>query len=519
MSTTSTDSKTGNVTNSEAGGVAAAFEQEARRLVDEFGVPGVALGLLTPDGDHFVSLGVTNLEHPLPVTEDTIFQIGSTTKTLTSLVCSVLEAQGKLALGDLIRTHLPDFKLKDETVAAELTLRDVLTHQGGFQGDLFEDTGEGDDAVAKVLELLARSPQVVPLRGHWSYNNAGFFVAGRVIEVVTGKTFETAVTELVLKPLGMDRTFFFPNEIMTYRYATGYNQVGGEMVVQRPWLMMRSAAPAGSTCSSTIRDLTRYAHYLMSGAMPEAAPEAMPETMPETVPPETKAEVDEAATDAPAKAQDEPAAPSPLGTLEREGLWRPVRSVGGALNGFPGDEGQIGQSWFVDAYPDATIISHGGTTLGHQSDFWVSPDRKVGFISLTNASNGHALNRKLSEWVKRELLGLEKPELPEHPLGEAELEVFAGDYEVVGQEYKLAVRREGDALVLKVPDTASGGTRDLALRFIRPTHAVVVGGDADGIGAEFLLDAGGVAFLRFGARLYPFMRETAASAVPPVEAL
>lgn len=499
---TSTSSITGSDTS-------AAFEREARRLFGGFGVPGATIGLLTPDGDHFVNLGVTSLENPLPVTADTIFQIGSTTKTLTSLTLSVLAAQGKLTLDDTVRTHLPEFRLKDETVAAELTLRDVLTHQGGFQGDLFEDTGDGDDAVAKVLDVLAGSPQVVPLRGHWSYNNAGFFVAGRVIEVVTGKTFETAVTELILTPLGMDHTLFFPNQIMTYRYATGYNKVGSEMVAQRPWLMMRSAAPAGSTCSSTVRDMARYARYLMSGEMPPPEPEA--------------ATGEGAATDASPQtetAQAEPAAPSPLTTLERRKLWEPVRSVGSAINGFPGEEGKIGQSWFVDEYPDATLISHGGTTLGHQSDFWVSPDRGVGFIAMTNASNGHALNRKLSEWVKLEVLGLKKPEPPEDHPGAAELEAFAGDYEVVGQTYKLVAKLEGDALVLTIPDTAAGGTQDLALRFIGPNRAVVVGGDADGIGAEFLPnETGGVAFLRFAARLYPRVRETAAAAVPPVETL
>ena len=252
--------------------LAAAFEQEAKRLLEEYKIPGVTLGLLTPDGDHFVNLGVTNLENPLPITDDTIFQIGSTTKTITSLTCSVLVAQGKLDLDVPVRTYLPDFKLKDESVAAALTTRDVLTHQGGFMGDLFDDTGEGDDAIAKVLDVLAGSPQVVPLRGHWSYNNAGFYVAGRVIEMITGKTYEAAVTELVLEPLGMDHTLFFPSQIMTYRYATGYNKVGDQMVVQRPWMMMRSAAPAGSSCSSTVSDMAKYAHYIMSGTLPEAKP-------------------------------------------------------------------------------------------------------------------------------------------------------------------------------------------------------------------------------------------------------
>ena len=465
--------------------LAVAFEQEAQRLLEEFKIPGVTLGMLTPDGDHFVNLGVTSLENPLPITADTIFQIGSTTKTITSLTCSVLVAQGRLDLNVPVRTYLPEFKLTDESVAAQVTVHDLLTHQGGFQGDLFEDTGDGDDAVAKVLDILATSPQVVPLRGHWSYNNAGFYVAGRVIEVITGQTYESAVTELVLKPLGMDHTFFFPSQIMTYRFATGHNKVKDEMVTQRPWMMMRSSAPAGSSCSSTVSDMAKYAHYLMSGTLPDVQPEQVGEE------------------------QAEPAGDAPLGTLDRTHLWTPVRSVGVGINAFPGEEGQIGQSWFIDRYENATIISHGGTTHGHQSDFWVSPDRKVGFVAMTNASNGHAYNRKLSEWVKRELLGLSRPEREEVHLGDSDLEALAGTYEVVGQTFTLSVRAEGHTLVLTLPEEASGSVQDLNLRFIAADRAFVVGGDADGIGVEFLKNGSEVEFMRFGARLYPRADEKA----------
>ncbi|WP_019588494.1 serine hydrolase domain-containing protein [Deinococcus apachensis] len=479
--------------------LASRFEQEARRLLEEYKVPGVALGLLTPDGDHFVTLGVTSVENPLPITEDTIFQIGSTTKTLTSLTISALEAQGKLKRDDTVRTYLPDFRLKDESVAAQLTILDTLTHQGGFQGDLFEDTGDGDDALARVLDKLAEAPQVVPLRGHWSYNNAGFYVAGRVIEVVTGMTWEAAVTELVLKPLGMDHTLFFPNMIMTHRFAAGHNKIEDEFKVQRPWLMVRSAGPAGSTCSSTVNDMAKYAHYVMSGTMA------------------TRPEAQEG------KSGDggaEAAGPSPLETLDRSRLWTPVRPIGIALNGFPGERGQIGQSWFLDQYEDALIISHGGTTMGHQSDFWVSPDRKVGFIALTNASNGHAYNRKLSEWVKREVLGLTPPETDAYQPGEDELNDLAGNYLVVGQPLKIGVEVREGVLTLLVPDTAAGGTKDAALRFIAPDRAIISGGDMDGYAIDFLRDAGGqVEFLKVVVRLYPRERAEAETATPNLPAL
>ncbi|WP_022802390.1 serine hydrolase domain-containing protein [Deinococcus ficus] len=455
------------------------FEHEARRLLDELGIPGVTLGLLTPDGDHFVNLGVTSLENPLPVTSDTLFQIGSTTKTLTSLTLSVLEAQGKLKLDDPVRTHLPDFRLSDESVAAALTVRDLLTHQGGFQGDLFEDTGDGDDAVARVVDFMAGVQQMVPLRGHWSYNNAGFYVAGRVIEVLSGMTYDAAVTALVLRPLGMNATLFSANQIMTHRFAAGHNKIGGGMAVQRPWMMMRSAAPAGSTCSSTVQDMARYAHYIMSGTVSGPSGEPVAE-------------------------ETQPAPAALLATLDRSRLWANPVPTGLSLNGFPGSLGEMGQSWFVDRPAGTLILSHGGTTHGQQSDFWVAPDRGVAFIAMTNASDGHALHRQLSDWVKREVLGLGAPTLEDYPLLPEQMKALAGEYAVFGLPVRVTLVFDNDALTLILPTLTEEESERVTLRPIGPDRAVIAGGDTDGFGVEFLPgEDGHVEFLRFGGRLYP----------------
>ncbi|OLV20338.1 serine hydrolase domain-containing protein [Deinococcus marmoris] len=470
--------------------LATAFANEARRLAEEFEIPGASMALMLPDGDHFVNVGVTSFDNPLDVDSDTIFQIGSNTKTLTSLTVSALEEQGKLKVTDRVRDHLPDFKMKDESVADSLTLLDVLTHQGGFQGDVFTDTGAGDDALAKMVEAMAELPQVMPMRTHWSYSNSGFYIAGRVIEVASGMTYEAAVTELVLKPLGMDHTLFFASEVMTYRFATGYNNVGDELVAQRPWLMTRSAGPAGSTCCSTARDMVRYARYVMSGTLASIA-EADGET------------------------NEQP----PLATLDRARLWKPVRDIGAGINSFPGKQAQMGQSWFIDQHPDALILSHGGSTLGHQSNMWLSPDRKVGFLSLTNAPNGHAMNRKLSDWVKREVLGLSAPPLPEFSVSDEELGRLVGYFIVNGQPYNLGTKLENGQLFVVMPGSGAGGTTDLPLRFIAPDLAVVVGGDVDGTNVEFVREDGEVAFMRLGARLFPAERPEGASAGLPMEAL
>lgn len=471
--------------------IISAFEAFARPLFEESGIPGVSLGIILPGGDHILNLGVTSVENPLPITSDTLFQIGSTTKTFTSLLISVLEAEGKLRLSDRIRDHLPDFKLRDESVAANVTILDLLSHQGGFQGDLFEDTGDGDDALAKVLDILAESRQVVPLRGHWSYNNAGFYVVGRVAEVVTGLTYEAAVTERLFRPLGMDHSMFSVNEIMTHRFAAGHNKIGDRLEIQRPWLMMRSVGPAGSI-SSTVSDMLRYAHYVLSGTMPatdvtNAAPVS-------DAPP---------ALDGYGKPlKVAPVAQSLLPQVDRPKLWSPVRPIGISMNGFPGMPGQIAQSWFNDSYPGATIISHGGTTLGQTSDFWLSPGQHVGFISLTNAGAGHALGRKLGDWLKREVLGLTPQEHPVHI--PASLAEFTGSHERVGMTSKIGVSQEGAGLILSLPDDLTGGTLSAPLSFIAPETALISSGDLKGYAVEFLRnEQGSVDFIRVAGRLFP----------------
>ena len=101
--------------------------------------------------------------------------------------------------------------MRDPEVTTRLTMRHLLTHTGGWDGDFFPDTGAGDDALARYVKLMADLPQRTPLGTILSYNNAGFSVAGRVIEVVTGKTFEAALNELVLEPLGLNRSLHVPH--------------------------------------------------------------------------------------------------------------------------------------------------------------------------------------------------------------------------------------------------------------------------------------------------------------------
>ena len=89
-----------------------------------------------------------------------------------------------------------------------MTLRHLFSRTAGWLGDYFDDFGNGDDALARMVAKMADLPQITPLGQYWSYNNAAFYLAGRVLEVVAGKPFETLAKELVLDPLGMNMSFF-----------------------------------------------------------------------------------------------------------------------------------------------------------------------------------------------------------------------------------------------------------------------------------------------------------------------
>src|SRR5690606_32934919 len=151
---------------------------------------GVAVGILHDSRERMAGIGFTSVENPLPVTADTLFQIGSTTKTITGTILMQLVEKGLLDLDEPVRTYLPELRLADKAAEEGVTPRHLITHMGGWMGDYFSDTGDGDDALTRYVAEMAELPQVTPTGSIWSYNNAGFGLAGRLIEVITGNSYE-----------------------------------------------------------------------------------------------------------------------------------------------------------------------------------------------------------------------------------------------------------------------------------------------------------------------------------------
>src|SRR5205823_1084906 len=139
-----------------------------------------------------------------------------------------------------------------------VTIRHLVTRTGGWAGDWFlltkPDYGR-ERALEQVVADMAEAPHVLAPGTAFSYNNAGFYVLGRVVEVVSGLPYPDAIRKLVLEPIGLAHSFFHADEMITHRIAAGHvagdGDVPGErsVRVQRPWPRPFFAWPAGALCS------------------------------------------------------------------------------------------------------------------------------------------------------------------------------------------------------------------------------------------------------------------------------
>lgn len=198
----------------------------------KYAIPGAGLGVWYRGREYVRGFGVTSVDTQEAVSADTVFRIGSTTKTFTATAIMRLVERGRISLDRPVRAYLPAFRTQDASVSARVTVRQLLNHSAGWQGDYFQDTGDGDDALTRYVAGMAAVPQLTPLGKVFSYNNAAIGVAGLILETVYGKPYETAVRELVIDPLGLDHSRFFRSELGGFSVAASHNIVDGKPVVE-----------------------------------------------------------------------------------------------------------------------------------------------------------------------------------------------------------------------------------------------------------------------------------------------
>ena len=163
---------------------------------------------------------------------------------------------------------LPDFQLADADVAERLTIRHLLTHTSGIDGDVFTDTGRGDDCLAKYVAELRGVALNHPLGATWSYCNSGYSLLGRVIEVITGSTWDDAIRERIVRPLGLTHTVTLPEDVLLFPPAIGHIEFAGTQHVAPISGPPRSMGPAGTITSNVVDLLTFARLHLQAGRGP-----------------------------------------------------------------------------------------------------------------------------------------------------------------------------------------------------------------------------------------------------------
>ncbi|MFB7087840.1 serine hydrolase [Streptomyces sp. NPDC056296] len=383
---------------------AAHWQRRLEQLAARHGVPGASLGILRlhEGGDDELveaAYGTTNRNTGVPVTADTLFQIGSITKVWTATLAMQLVDEGVLDLDVPVREVLPELRLGDERVTETVTMRHLLAHTSGIDGDVFTSTGRGDDCLRDYVALLDDVGQNHPLGATWSYSNAGFVLAGRVVEQLTGRTWDEALRERIALPLGLTHTVTLPEQALLHRTAVGHSAPPGEEPAPVPvWQIPRSMGPAGLVTASAA-DVLGFARLHLTGGL---APDG------------TRVLSEASAT---AMRDNQADLPEPY-TL--------------------GDSWGLG--WIRFGWHGHRVVGHDGNTIGQSAFLRMLPEAGLAVVLLTNGGHTRDLHHDLCAEIFAELASLDVPPPLSPPSAPPTVDItpHTGVYERAGMRIEVS---------------------------------------------------------------------------------
>ena len=413
----------------------------------KFGLPGVAVAVWANGQESYACHGVTSVENPLPVDRETLFLLGSVTKTYTATALMRLVADGRVELAAPVRRYVPELRLADERAAAEITVLNLLNHTSGLGWDLVLDTGEGDDALASYVAKLAELEQLAPPGARASYSQAGYCLAGRIIEKVTGLTYERAIASLVFEPVGLAQSFFAAEDVMTRRFAVGHNPGDdGTLSVGRLWKGPRGRNPGGGIASS-VADQLRWARFQLGDGRADSGERVLP------------AEV--------LQRMKEPTAALRASTL--------------------GDA--LGICWFLRDVDGVRTVGHGGSANGQFAEFLTVPERDFAVVAMANAGpDGIPFNQAVVRWALENYLGVVDRDPEPLRYDQARDREVVGRYEI--DVMTLSIDTNGEGLTLEVgikPEIRAAAETELP-----PDYAPADIGRLPGDGDEYIVTNGGL---------------------------
>ena len=249
-------------------GIGTAMEE----MIAKREIAGAVTAVLSTTGIlHLETSGFSDIAAKRPMTADTLFWIASMTKPVTGAAILMLQDDGKLTVSDPVAKYLPEFAgLKTPSgKPANLTLTQVLTHTSGL-GEAAGPAAQRARTLADLVPIWLAAPMQYEPGERWKYTQSGINAAARVVEVVSGMTFDVFVEKRIFAPLGMKSTTFYPTDEQRARLATAYakNKETGalEPVPPRPEFGPRDRPPQGNGgLYSTAPDYARFCQMLLSG--------------------------------------------------------------------------------------------------------------------------------------------------------------------------------------------------------------------------------------------------------------
>ncbi|WP_331743295.1 beta-lactamase family protein (plasmid) [Streptomyces sp. NBC_01136] len=368
----------------------------------EFNIPGSAIAVFADGEESYAFHGTTSVEDARPLDGDTLFHFGSITKTYTATAIMRLVAEGKIDLDAPVRRYLPGFRLSDEDAAAAVTITHLLNHTAGWSDYLPEG---GDGSLGSYVAGMAGVPVETPPGRHAAYKNAGFAIAGLIMESLTGTAYEEAMRSLVLDPVGLTTATFMTRK-PTGHVAMGHAaQADGTLDITTDWVAERYADPSGGIVS-TIGDQLRWARFHLSDGA-DVLPRALLVQM-----------------------------------------QQPTTEVEGDYFG----DG-IGLGWFLRTTGGVRTVGHGGSMVGQYSWLLLVPERNFAVVTVATAGpNGIPYNQDVVRWALETYLGVVDRDPEPLPFDEARARELVGTYETATG--RAIVRADGEQLLLDFEVTA-----------------------------------------------------------------
>ena len=339
-------------------------------MLKMWNLPGVSVALVSEGKTVYCDgFGIRDISSDLTMNADTHIPIGSISKSFTSLALGILADEGKLDWDAPVRNYIPWLKLANEETAAKITTRDLMSHRTGMaKYDAHAVFCTKDDRKQMVEELQYLEMNALP--GEiLQYSNQMVMLAGYVVEVLSGKTWEKFVQERILEPLGMTETSFKAEDLSGMENASkGYVSNGVENM-ETIYLPLRGIAPAGGIVS-TAKDMAKYVAFQLGDGTCKGSRIVSEEQLKMAHTPQMN------------------------GTPY---FWQ-LEEV---------TECQYGLGWFTDKYRGVQMASHGGNTLGFSALVTILPEKDFGVVLLANATSNFMIY-PLTYMILDDVLGLDE---------------------------------------------------------------------------------------------------------------